>query len=73
MHPSDNAVRELEQDWAAASKYLGKGKHYANFLKYFQDEIEKKGWQDVVKEYVFAGDERANDMFGRLFAGMRVQ
>ena len=68
-HPSEKAVAELEQDWEAAAKFLGQGKNYANFLRFYQREIEKKGWQDVVKEYLFAGDERANDLFARLYSG----
>jgi hypothetical protein len=50
-------------------KYLQKEKHYNDFLAFFQKEMEKKSWQDVLNEYVFAGDERADDMFGRMFAG----
>ncbi|KAF7559043.1 hypothetical protein G7046_g5112 [Stylonectria norvegica] len=67
--PRDDVVGELEQDWAAASKFLGKGAHYANFLRYFQDEIDKMGWREVVKEYLFKDDARSRDLFGRLFAG----
>lgn len=69
MHPSEKTVEEFEQKWETASKFLGQGRSYANFLRYYQHEIEKKGWQDVVKEYLFAGDERANDLFARLYAG----
>lgn len=69
MPPREPIVQELERDWSNASEYLGKGKYYASFLKYFQDEIERVGWQQTVKEHVFKGDERSHDMFGRLFAG----
>jgi len=31
-----------------------------------QNEMEKKGWENVLNEYVFAGDERADDLLGRL-------
>lgn len=49
--------------------YLGKEKYYHDFMIFFQDEIEKKGWENVLNEYVFAGDERADDMLVRMFAG----
>ncbi|KAJ4377491.1 hypothetical protein N0V83_000316 [Neocucurbitaria cava] len=49
--------------------YLGDEKYYHDFLVFFQSEFESKGWQNVVNEYLFAGDERANDMLVRLFAG----
>jgi hypothetical protein len=49
--------------------YLGKEKYYHDFLVFFQKEIEVKTWQNVLNEYLFANDERANDMLSRLFAG----
>ncbi|KAF2793674.1 hypothetical protein K505DRAFT_325335 [Melanomma pulvis-pyrius CBS 109.77] len=49
--------------------YLGKEKYYHDFLVFFKKEIEKHGWEDVVKEYVFQGDERADDILVRMFAG----
>lgn len=52
------------------AKYLGKEKYYHDFLIFFQNEMEAKGWQAVVNEYVFAGDERADDMLGRMYAGL---
>ncbi|KAM3068892.1 hypothetical protein ACMFMG_004065 [Clarireedia jacksonii] len=50
-------------------KYLGEGKYYHDYLLFFQQEMEKKGWQDVLKEYLFAGDARADNFLGRLYAG----
>lgn len=71
MKPRAAVVAELRDDWAAhASKYLGLGKHYAEFLLFFQGEIEAHGWRDVVEEYVFGGGAKAGDVFGRLFAGL---
>jgi len=49
--------------------YLGKENHYHDFLVFFQEEIGAKGWQNVLNEYLFAGDERADDMLVRLYAG----
>ncbi|KAL1601980.1 hypothetical protein SLS59_005146 [Nothophoma quercina] len=49
--------------------YLGKEQYYHDFLVFFQKEIEAKGWQDVLKEYVFAQDERADDLLARQYAG----
>lgn len=49
--------------------YLGDEKYYHDFLVFFQKEIEAKSWQKVLNEYLFANDERANDMLGRLYAG----
>ncbi|KAK1237657.1 hypothetical protein MKX07_006785 [Trichoderma sp. CBMAI-0711] len=66
---SPDVVKELKSGWAEGSPYLGKGEHYPDFLKFFQDEIEEKGWEAVIQEYVFKGDERSEAIYGRLFAG----
>jgi len=50
-------------------KYLGQGKYYHDFLIFWQKEMENKGWENVLNEYVFAGNDRADDMFARLYAG----
>jgi hypothetical protein len=49
--------------------YLGDEKYYHDFLVFFQKEIESKSWQDVLNEYLFAKDERADDMLVRMFSG----
>lgn len=50
--------------------YLGNEEYYSDFLEFFQTQMEKTSWQQVLNEYVFKGDERANDMLQRLFAGI---
>lgn len=65
-------VSELQSDFTAnAPKYLGKGTHYADFLTFFQAEMDSKGWQAVLTQYLFRddGDPVAHDLFGRLYAG----
>ncbi|KAJ4346907.1 uncharacterized protein N0V89_010840 [Didymosphaeria variabile] len=49
--------------------YLGKEKYYHDFLQYFQEEIGRKGWETVLNDELFKGDERADDLLARLFAG----
>lgn len=49
--------------------YLGKEQYYHDFLVFFQKEIDAKTWQGVLNEYVFAQDERADDMLSRMYAG----
>ena len=51
-------------------KYLGKEKYYHSFLVFFQGEMERKGWEAVLNEYLFAGDGKANNLLGRMYAGM---
>jgi hypothetical protein len=60
----------LHKNWEVnAWSYLGKGKHYAEFLKFFQEEIEAKGWKEVVTEYLLSEKPVSKDIFARLFAG----
>jgi hypothetical protein len=54
---------------AQFQKYLGDEKYYHDFLVFFQNEIDKKGWEKVLDEYVFSGDARGDDLLVRLHAG----
>ncbi|CAG8956255.1 hypothetical protein HYFRA_00003635 [Hymenoscyphus fraxineus] len=46
---------------------LGDEKNYAFFLEFFKKEIEEKGWEDVLLEYMFVEGERGDDLLGRMF------
>ena len=52
-------------------KHLGNKTCYHDFLVFFQQEIEKKGWEAVLNEYLFQRDERADDMLVRMFMGQQ--
>jgi hypothetical protein len=54
------------------SEFLGDEQYYHDYLIFFQKEMEEKGWQNVLNEYVFKGDERADDMLVRMYAGMLI-
>ncbi|KAF2649155.1 hypothetical protein K491DRAFT_698346 [Lophiostoma macrostomum CBS 122681] len=72
QRPPVSLEQSVVKDMHAPEKYksyLGKEKYYHDFLVYFQDEIDKKGWENVLNEYMFQGDERADDMLVRMFAG----
>ncbi|RMZ83991.1 hypothetical protein DV737_g1267, partial [Chaetothyriales sp. CBS 132003] len=49
--------------------YLGKGQYYTDFLEFFQRELEAKGWQEGVREYLFSKTETSEDLLVRMFAG----
>ncbi|KAK3648273.1 hypothetical protein LTR22_013404 [Elasticomyces elasticus] len=49
--------------------YLGKEQYYHDFMVFFQDEMEKTSMPEVVNKYLFAGDERADDLLFRVWAG----
>ena len=48
---------------------LHKGNFYPDYMTFIAREIEKQGYENVVNEYLFREDERANIMFNRLYAG----
>lgn len=67
--PTSQDVIQSMHDVAKFQEHLGKEENYPNFLAFFQHEIEAKGVGGVLGEYLFAGDERAENMMCRLFAG----
>ncbi|CAC9890338.1 unnamed protein product [Aureobasidium pullulans] len=67
--PIEAAIVKGMEDPSQFTKYLGKERYYNDYLRFFQSEMDKKGWQQVLNEYVFAGDDRADDMLARMFAG----
>ena len=56
-------------DYKKFQEYLGNERYYHDYLVFFQGEIEKKGHGEVINEYLMKGDERADDMLCRLYAG----
>ncbi|KAB8258730.1 hypothetical protein BDV32DRAFT_125450 [Aspergillus pseudonomiae] len=68
--PANDSVVQSLYDQARFKECLGKRNNYPNFLEFFQREIETKGVESVIKQYVFAGDDIAEDMLVRLFGGL---
>jgi hypothetical protein len=66
--PHQPIIEELRTP-AGFAKYLGDGTQYSNYLIHFENEIDEKGSDHVVAEYIFANDHRANDLLARLFTG----
>ena len=67
--PIDNKLVSQLDDPATFKKHLGDELHYPDYLEFFRKEISKKGYKDVIKEYLLAGDDRADDLLGRCYAG----
>jgi hypothetical protein len=65
----DDKVVESLCDKSLFKRALGEEKNYPNFLEFFQREIDHKGTEAVLSEYVFAEDENAESMMARLFGG----
>jgi hypothetical protein len=69
MESRSEAVEDMK-DWEKTKAYLGKEKYYADFLRFYQAEIDRIGYQAMINEYLFKGDERADDLLQRMFAGL---
>lgn len=67
--PLDQEVLKDLRDPANYGKYLGKERYFRDYVAFFSEEIDKKGYEEVINEYVFKGDEKADDMLVRMFAG----
>ena len=70
MVPLKQSVVTDMHDPKKYKRYLGSEKYYHSFLVFFEQEINQKGWQQVLNEYIFKGDERADDMLVRMFGGI---
>ena len=66
--PHQPIIEELRTP-AGFAKCLGDYTQYSTYLVYFEKEIDEKGSDHVVAEYIFANDHRANDLLARLFTG----
>lgn len=68
-YPVDADVVKALHDRVQFQRHLYQEEQFSNFLTFFQEEINAKGVGDVLNEYVFAGDERADSMLSRVFGG----
>lgn len=60
---------EEEGNGEAFLKYVGPRERYHTWLEFFRKQIENKGEEEVVKRFLFAGDEVAETMLVRMFGG----
>ncbi|KAG0646521.1 Questin oxidase [Hyphodiscus hymeniophilus] len=67
--PVEDSIVEDMSNPEHFQKYLGKEKYYRDFLIFWQNEMEKSGWEDVLNKNLFEGGERANDLLTRMYAG----
>ena len=67
-----NLIRGLQDPKVFISKLNTELSLSSDFIKFFEKEIDEKGCEEVIREYIFKGNERANIMFNRLFSCMTV-
>lgn len=64
----EKIVRKMSEKGNFA-KYLGQEGFFHNYETFFQQEMDAKGWEAVLNEHLFAGDEHADDLLVRMYAG----
>ena len=70
---ADESTVEKLRDRAKWDQYLGKEKYYSSFLVFFQQEINEKGWEEVLKQCLFSQTEHSDDLLVRMFGGKQQQ
>ncbi|KAK0635232.1 hypothetical protein B0T17DRAFT_483728, partial [Bombardia bombarda] len=50
-------------------QHRGNANYYPDFLRFYQREIEAKGWQAVMSKQLFSGDDASEDLLLRIFSG----
>lgn len=67
-HP--DVISRLHESWDHAADYLGNEDHYPDFLAYFQDVINDRGYEQVVREYLLKQTAASDELLVRLHAGV---
>ena len=68
-YPSKHSIVEDMSDRDKFAKYLGKERYYNDYKIFFQEELESQGLEKTLNEHVFAGDEHADALLVRMYAG----
>ncbi|KAL8806021.1 MAG: hypothetical protein Q9223_002380 [Gallowayella weberi] len=66
--PVDRDLIQSFHDNATFLKYLGQERYYHDYLIFFQQEIDQKGHEEVLNEYMLNGNERADAILVRIAA-----
>ncbi|KAL9118256.1 MAG: hypothetical protein Q9187_005201 [Circinaria calcarea] len=64
-----DGVAEDLHDPANFQECLGNERYYHDYLVFFQNEIDKKGVEEVINDYLLKGNERAEDLLVRTYSG----
>jgi hypothetical protein len=65
------AVKREPKDMSSPETFLecmSKPEYFEDYIRFFEEEIGRRGVQPVLREYLFSGTEIAENMFWRLYA-----
>ena len=72
QEPMSAVDRAIVKELSNPDVFLAKMYHldqYVNYLRFFEEEIEAKGWKAVIAQYVFSRTPVAEAMLAQLFEG----
>ena len=75
QRPTPPLYQHIVQELGDPDKFLakiGQIDQYTNFLLFFEQQIEAKGWKAVVQEYLFSRTPVAEKLFAQLCEGAFV-
>ena len=49
--------------------FIGKEMHFLDFCEFFEQEIERLGYEDVLQKYLVGDNDIAKDIFPRIYHG----
>lgn len=64
----DSVVKDMA-DPAVYKRCLGREENFLNYCRFFEDEINRLGYQAVLQKYLVDGSEIADDMLCRIYMG----
>lgn len=62
----EDVIRDLASE-DGFYRHLGKVSDYMNYLIFFEREIERKGWKEVINEYCFGRTRNADLLLARMY------
>lgn len=65
----DSVVQDMA-DPAVYKRCLGREENFLNYCRFFEDEINRIGYQAVLQKYLVDGSEIADDMLCRIYMGL---
>jgi hypothetical protein len=64
----DEVQKELETD-EGFRKYLGSQDHFLDYTAFFEKQIDRLGYQEVLQKYLVGGSELADNILARMYHG----
>ena len=67
--PDETTVRKMA-DPEEVKNFIGKEEHFLDFCEFFEQEIERLGYEDVLQKYLVGDNDIARNIFPRIYHGV---